>query len=141
MDVEVFIAKSDEEIASCFPAFYELRPHLKSENLLPQIRRQEQQSYQILALRHGDFIKSVAGFRQCEFLAWGKIVYIDDLSTISEARGNGFAGILLDWLIDYAKSNGCEGVHLDSGYSRNDAHRLYLQKGFILSSHHFTLKF
>jgi GNAT superfamily N-acetyltransferase len=141
LEVEVFIASTDEDIISCFPVFKELRPKLEFEALLPQVRRQEVQSYKILALRQNGEIKSVAGFRLCEFLAWGKILYIDDLSTLPSARGNGFAGTLLNWLIEHAKKIGCDAVHLDSGHARHAAHRLYLQKGFRISSHHFALEF
>lgn len=140
LEFEIFIADTDEEINSCFSVFKELRPALVYEDFLPQIRRQEEQSYKVLALRQAGEIKSVAGFRYCEFLAWGKIIYIDDLSTLASARGNGWAEALLNWLIDQAKRAGCNGIHLDSGYARHAAHRLYLQKGFRLSSHHFSLE-
>ncbi|HWV15571.1 MAG TPA: GNAT family N-acetyltransferase [Cellvibrio sp.] len=141
MDTEVFIASSDEDINSAFPAFKELRPALEYDNFLSQVRRQEAQSYNILVLRHQGIIKSAAGFRVCEFLAWGRVLYIDDLTTLQEARGQGFASELLDWLIDHAKSSGCASVHLDSGYARYAAHRVYLQKGFQLNAHHFALAF
>lgn len=137
---EIYIANTDEEINACFPVFKELRPSLIHEAFLPQVRRQEVQSYKILALRQNGEVKSVAGFRYCEFLAWGKVLYIDDLSTLPSARGNGFAGILLNRLIEEAKLNGCKAVHLDSGYARHSAHRLYLQKGFQLNCHHFALE-
>lgn len=139
--MEIFIASSDQEINSSFPVFKELRPNLARDDFLSQVRRQELQFYKILALRHQGVIKSAAGFRFCEFLAFGKIIYIDDLATLQEARGNGFAGALLDWLIDYAKKSGCRGVHLDTGYMRHAAHRVYLAKGFQLSCHHMALEF
>lgn len=141
LDREIFIASTDEEIAASFPAFKELRPGLVCEDFLAQVRRQELQSYRIVALRQQGIIKSAAGFRLCEFLAWGKILYIDDLVTLPEARGNGYAGRLLDWLIDHAKSSGCQGVHLDTGYMRHAAHRVYLAKGFQMNCHHMALAF
>lgn len=141
MEIEIFIASTDEDINLSFPAFKELRPQLNFEEFLPQVRRQESQSYRILALRHRGIIKSAAGFRFCEFLAWGKILYIDDLTTLPNARGNGFAGTLLNWLIEHAKSTGCNGVHLDTGYARHAAHRVYLEKGFQLNCHHMALEF
>ncbi len=136
---ERFVAQSDAEIAACFPAFHALRPHVAEADFLPQVRRQQAQGYQILALRHGGAVQCVAGFREAEFLAWGRIVYIDDLSTLESARGQGFAHAVLDWVIDYARSRGCDAVHLDTGYARHAAHRVYLHKGFQLSSHHMTL--
>lgn len=140
MTTKVFIAETDAEIASCFPAFSLLRPHLKQSEFLPQVRRQQTQSYQILALEHEGMVKSVAGFRVAEFLAWGRVLYIDDLSTLPGETSRGFAGALLDWLVDHAKSRRCQGVHLDTGYTRHAAHRLYLRKGFQLNCHHLALE-
>lgn len=136
---DIFIAESDADIEACFPAFSVLRPHLKHSEFLPQVRRQQTQSYQILALCDDGLVKSIAGFRYGEFLAWGKIIYIDDLATLPEQRSRGFGGALLDWLVAHAKERGCQAVHLDSGHTRFAAHRLYLNKGFQIRSHHFSL--
>lgn len=140
MNANIFIASTDEDINACFPVFSLLRPHVAKEDFLPQVRRQQSQQYQIMALRHEGVIASAVGFRTAEFFAWGKIIYIDDLTTLAEARGNGFANQLLDRVIEYGKATGCKGVHLDSGYTRFAAHRLYLKKGWQLSSHHFALQ-
>lgn len=141
MATEIFIANTDVEIESCFPAFSVLRPHLKQDKFLPQIRRQQTQSYQILALKDAGTVKSVAGFRFAEFLAWGKVIYIDDLSTLPGETSKGYAGTLLDWLVAHAKSHHCQGIHLDTGYTRFAAHRLYLRKGLQLNCHHLALEF
>ena len=140
MATEIFIADADAEIESCFPVFKALRPHLESSMFLPQVRRQQKESYQVLALRHEGMVKSVAGFRFAEFLAWGRVLYIDDLSTLPGNTSRGFAGSLLDWLIDHARSHQCRGVHLDTGYTRHAAHRLYLRKGLQLNCHHLALE-
>ena len=139
MSSEIFIANTDAEIASCFPVFGPLRPHLKESDFLPQVRRQQKETYQILALRHEGKVKSVAGFRYAEFLAWGRLIYIDDLATLPGETGRGYAGALLDWVINHAKERGCDAVHLDTGYARHAAHRLYLNKGFLLNSHHMAV--
>ena len=140
MTTEIFIVDTDSDIEACFPAFKELRPHLLQGEFLPQVRRQQLQGYQILALRHEGIIKSAAGFRFSEFFAWGKILYIDDLTTMATARSNGFADQLMDWLIDHAKVQQCKGLHLDTGYARHNAHRLYLRKKLLLTSHHMSLE-
>ncbi len=137
----IFIANTDAEIESCFPVFSVLRPHLKEEDFVPQVRRQQAQGYRILALEDEGVVKSVAGFRLAEFLAWGKVLYVDDLSTLPGETSKGFAGSLLDWLIDHAKSSGCNGIHLDTGYARHAAHRLYLRKGLQFNCHHLALEF
>ena len=85
-------------------------------------------------------VAAVAGFRLGENLAWGRHLYIDDLSTVSAARVQGHARALLEWLRSEAERLGCLQVHLDSGVgaNRTAAHRLYLNAGYRISSHHFT---
>jgi GNAT superfamily N-acetyltransferase len=132
-------ARTDANIEECFPVFALLRPQLKQEAFLTQVRRQEAQGYHVIMLRSEGKIQSVAGFRLAEFLVWGKVLYIDDLSTLEEARGKGFASLMIDWLVQYARDNQCQSVQLDTGFSRHDAHRLYLKKGFHLHCHHLAL--
>ncbi|MGD8690350.1 MAG: GNAT family N-acetyltransferase, partial [Gammaproteobacteria bacterium] len=47
---------------------------------------------------------------------------------------------LLDWLVGYAASNGCDQLHLDSGTQRKDAHRFYEREGLDMTSLHFCRK-
>jgi GNAT superfamily N-acetyltransferase len=77
-------------------------------------------------------------FRIAEFRAWGKVLYIDDLTTLDSERGKGYAGSVLDWLAAHAKQMQCASLHLDTGYTRHAAHRVYLKKGFELNCHHLA---
>jgi GNAT superfamily N-acetyltransferase len=83
---------------------------------------------------------AVAGFRVGDNLAWSHHLYVDDLSTAPEARHQGHAGALLEWLIEEARRLGCGQLHLDSGVGpeRFDAHRLYHNHGLSIHSHHFA---
>ena len=83
---------------------------------------------------------AVAGFRIGHSLAWGHYLYVDDLSTLAEARRRGHARALLDWLAGEARRLDCDSLHLDSGFGpeRTDAHRLYLNAGLAVSSLHFA---
>lgn len=85
---------------------------------------------------------AAAGFRVLHFLAWGDALYCDDLSTLPEHRGHGYAAALLDWMMDEARRQGCGEFHLDSGVQadRESAHRLYFNKRMRISSYHFSRK-
>ena len=140
MDTIVRLAKNDEEILNCFDVMAELRPHIKREDFVARVRRQQQESgYQIAYASVGD-VKAVAGFRVSECLAWGKFLYVDDLVSHSQERSHGYGGILFDWLVAYAREAGCHEFHLDSGVQRFDAHRFYLRKRMAIEAHHFGLK-
>jgi GNAT superfamily N-acetyltransferase len=83
---------------------------------------------------------AVAGFRLGNNIAWGHFLYVDDLSTLPEARRRGHGRALLEWLLEEAGRQGCDQLHLDSGVGldRADAHRLYLNSGMVISAHHFA---
>jgi GNAT superfamily N-acetyltransferase len=82
---------------------------------------------------------AVVGFRLSTSLSWGRHLYIDDLSTAPSARGQGFAGQLVEWVHNEANRLSCHEVHLDSGVGSNRyaAHRLYLNSGYVINAHHF----
>jgi len=136
----IAFATTDSEISRCFPAVQLLRPHLESTEFVARVRRQRPEGYRLVYLEDGGEIRSVAGFRIQETLAWGRILYVDDLVTADADRSRGYGGQLFDWLVDHARASGCEQLHLDSGVQRYAAHRFYLRKRMEISSHHFSLK-
>jgi GNAT superfamily N-acetyltransferase len=83
---------------------------------------------------------AVAGFRMSDSLAWGRYLYVDDLSTAPDARRQGHAGALLDWIVQEGRRLGCAQLHLDSGTGaeRFNAHRLYHDRGLAIYAHHFA---
>jgi GNAT superfamily N-acetyltransferase len=132
------------ETALAFRAMRELRTSLEDEaEFVQRVNELERpEGYRLVAAFDEDPAEAaaVAGFRVGHSLAWGLHVYVDDLSTLPDARRRGHAGRLLDWVIEEARRLGCDQVHLDSavGPERREAHRLYLNKGFVIAGHHFA---
>lgn len=137
--MNILQATTDDHILACWDVLHALRPHLQQEQFLDLIKTQLREGYHLIFIEKDGRAVSAAGYRYLRKLFDGPIIYIDDLSTLPEARGQGHAGALLDWIIEKARQEGLNGVTLDSGHQRFDAHRLYLNKGFRISSHHFTL--
>ena len=133
-------AISNADIERCFPVMAELRPHLKESEFVDRVRRLEASGYRLIFLENDGTVKSVAGVRVSENLAWGKFLYVDDLVTRDSDGGQGFGGALLDWLFERAKAEGCQQFHLDSGVHRFEAHRFYFKKRMAITCHHFALK-
>lgn len=102
--------------------------------------RQRAEGYRLFAAFDPSEVEAaaVAGFRRSTFLAWGDVLYIDDLSTRERFRGHGYGRSLLQAVAAEAADLGCAAVHLDSGHHRYDAHRLYLNAGYEIRSHHFV---
>ncbi len=136
---EIKHVQSDEEIKGCLDLLKLLRPHLEEDGFVEKVRRQEKEGYKLIYIADDEGVKSVAGYRIANFLAWGRILYMDDLITLPEARGIGFGTHLLKWLKGEAKKNGCDGIHLDTGIERDDAHRLYLNLGMKIDGLHLSM--
>ena len=133
------LAGTDAEILRCFPVIAELRPQLVEAQFVGRVRRQQGESgYRIAFVEEGG-VKSVAGFRIAEFLAWGKALYVDDLVSTAADRSKGHGKLLLDWLVARARAADCAQFHLDSGVQRFEAHRFYLRERMIISAHHFSM--
>lgn len=134
---QIHIATSEKDIQACTEVIGELRPHQLGKNIWEQYQIQKQENYQILYLTVEEKAVAFIGYRIQHMLYSGKTLYIDDLCTLPSFRGKGFASLLLDKVFDIANQNQCDTVSLDSGHHRHAAHRLYLNKGFIIESHHF----
>jgi GNAT superfamily N-acetyltransferase len=73
-------------------------------------------------------------------MAWGKVLYLDDLIALPAQQGRGWGSALLAWLQEQARAWHCDAVHLDTGYQRHAAHKAYLRNGFELNCHHLAWK-
>jgi GNAT superfamily N-acetyltransferase len=122
-----------------YRAMKELRPDLTGPaEFVERVRLQRAEGYRLAGSFDADgAVVSVAGFRTGNCLAWGSFLYIDDLCTLPEARGQGHAAALLKWVDDEASRLGCQQVHLDSATYRHDAHRRYLTSGYVIQAFHF----
>jgi GNAT superfamily N-acetyltransferase len=126
------------DLARCLPALLQLRGHLSRVSCREQILRQQAAGYRLVFLEAGGRVRSVAGYRLLENLAWGKFLYVDDLVTRTDARDRGYGGRLLTWLIGEARRLGCAEFHLDSGVQRHAAHAFYFKHRLHINSYHFA---
>ena len=130
------------QTAIAFEAMRALRTHYDDEaefvRRVDEVQRAE--GYRLLGAFEGDRCLAVVGFREMHTLAWGHVIYVDDLSTHPDGRRRGHGRVLLEWIAEEAKRLGCDQVHLDSGVEANrlDAHRLYLNTGMRITSFHFV---
>ena len=127
-----------------YKAVLELRPNVGPELVftdhIDKVLRPE--GYRLVGffVKEDTYAVAVAGFRVINYLAWGHSMYCDDLSTRFEHRKQGYAGRLIDWMIDEAKRLLLAEFHLDSGLGedRADAHRLYFNKKLRIADFHFS---
>lgn len=143
--MKIGFATTDKEIMNCLEVVQALRPHITDPAaFLEQIKEMTRGGYRLLygsIQENGkETVVAFAGFRELYKLFNGRSIYIDDLSTLPAYRGKGYGSRLLDHIHQLAKEDGRTSVELDSGFHRHDAHRLYLNKGYKLATHHFSFQ-
>lgn len=127
-----------DEVRDLWPLIHLLRPHLTgADELASAWRVQVDDGYRLAFVRGRDGRPAGAvGFRAARTLAWGRHVYVDDLIVDDSSRRQGIGALLLAYVEQEAEALGCSEIHLDTGYERHDAHRLYLRRGYRFRCHH-----
>jgi len=138
--MKISLATDEEQILKCWDVMKILRPHLVENEFVPMVIEMISEGYHLAYIEEDDIAVSAIGYRFQQFLYNGKHCYIDDLATVPGKTGKGFAGKLIDYVVEVCKRKGLTSVTLDSGFNRIDAHRLYLQKRFEIASLHFLKK-
>lgn len=139
-EVKTLDIRNEAAVEGCFRLFVILRPHLTPESFRQRLEVQAEEGYSVVYVEQDGQIVALAGCRVANFMAWGRVFYVDDLIADPERRRTGLGGNLLDWLIAEGKRRNCDEMHLDTGYQRQDAHRLYLRKGMLFAGHHMAIK-
>ncbi|KAA6440179.1 GNAT family N-acetyltransferase [Dyadobacter flavalbus] len=138
----VQIVTNENDILKCRSAIQALRPLLTGDLYMEAVQKTLADNRQIIFIEEADEAVAISVFETGYNLFRGKYIYIDDLSTLPAHRKKGYAGILLDWIMNYAKQENYNEIHLDSGVNeaRTNAHRLYLNKRFQITSMHFVTR-
>jgi GNAT superfamily N-acetyltransferase len=131
-------AESPENVQSCFTLMKLLRPHLQEpEELVARWRRQQREQYHLLVVREDHKAPALAGYRYQENLLHGLHLYVDDLVTSDDARGEGYGSLLLTRLKSEARERGLSRLVLDAAIGNTLGHRFYFRNGFLAQGLHF----
>lgn len=130
--------KGREDYLKAFPVVKQLRNNLDEKTYLSLLEDMRKEGYKMFALYSDETIVAVAGIIMLTNLYYGKHVWVNDLVTDEKQRSKNYGQILLDFISNWAKENGCEVVALSSGLQRTEAHRFYeLKMGFDKTSYVF----
>ena len=133
-------ALTTEDVMKCREVIRDLRPHIPEESYVAIMMKMIGDGYTLLYIEEDGKAVSFAGFVKGYKLHRGNYIYIDDLNTLPAYRKKGHASMLMDHIEAIGREENVNEIHLDSGVQRHDAHRFYLSRKFIISSHHFVLK-
>jgi ribosomal protein S18 acetylase RimI-like enzyme len=137
--MEIKLATEKKDFLKCWEVVKLLRPALDQDRYLTLMLYMLDEGYKMIYIEENGQVVSFCGYRLITMLYRGRSLYIDDLCTLMEYRGKGYARALLDHVFNEAKEEELQSIHLDSGHQRYEAHKLYLNSGFKIRAHHFQL--
>ncbi len=135
--MEIRKASSKEDFTKCWEAMQQLRPRLRLDEYLVMSLYMQDEGYKLIYIEEHDKVLAFCGYRFQTMIHYGRSIYIDDVFTLPKARDQ--ASSLLNYVLQQAKLAGVQSIHLDSSYQHSEAHRLYMNHGFKIESHHFVL--
>jgi GNAT superfamily N-acetyltransferase len=125
------ILETDADVLAAFRLMSVLRDRIKADTFLAEIRRQQRDGYQLIGGFADETLVALAGSRPGHTLSRGEHVFVDDLVTDPDRRGERYGTALLAWIAARAKAAGVPRVYLDS---RLTAKGYYEQVGFTMLS-------
>lgn len=129
--MQIRLLETDADILAAFPLMSVLRDRIKAETFLAEIRRQQRDGYQLIGGFVDGRLVALAGSRPGHTLSRGEHVFVDDLVTDPDRRGDGHGTAMLAWIAARAKAAGVPRIYLDS---RLTAKGFYEQVGFTMLS-------
>lgn len=117
----------------------QLRPHLPVD-YMEKMWRILEKARMALAVE-SDAVVGLAVYRWHENISDGIKFYVDDLVTDEMQRSRGVGHALIEHLEVVARNLGANGIMLDSGTQRTQAHRFYFREGFVIPAFNFKKSF
>ena len=119
--------ETDQEIADAFPLMSALRDRIRAETFVAEIRRQQQDGYELIGGFDEGRLVTLAGIRRSHTLSRGEHLFVDDLVTDESSRGRGYGRETMAWLAAMARTERIPRIYLDS---RLTARGFYERVGF-----------
>jgi len=134
-------AKSEADIRACFHVMRQLRPNLATpEDFLARVALQSGQGYRLLAVWDDGKPLALAGYRRLDNMIHGRFIYVDDLITDADGRGQGLGERLLEALRELGRAENCQQLVLDTALSNSLAQRFYFRSGLLSRGLHFSME-
>lgn len=114
----------------------QLRPHLP-EDYCGRLLQVLAAGARMTLATEVEAVRGIAVWRVLEKTVSGRELYVDDLVTDAHHRSSGVGHALLAACERHARALGCAQLTLDSGTTRQQAHKFYFREGMVITSFHF----
>ena len=128
-------------LARAEPVHRQLRPHLADDYAATMAGIFADGGEMIVAMNSAGDVAGVAVYRCFRNTFSGVRFYVDDLVVDVSQRSSGVGKAMLAWMRQEAARRGANGLQLESGTQRTQAHKFYFREGFVINAFSFKQDF
>jgi GNAT superfamily N-acetyltransferase len=126
-----------EEMLRNFELLHEFYPSITLEEYDKELDLMIPNNYGQVGMYEGDECIGMSGYWIGSKLWCGKYLECDNVVVSSEHRRKGIANKIFEYLREKAEKEGCTMMALDSYTDNFDAHKFFMNEGFVPRGFHF----
>lgn len=129
--------ESVEEMLPSLPIIVQLSPGIKPEDYKSMLENMVPHNYRQVLVLDGEKLVGVSGYWIHTKLYCGKYLEIDNFVIDETYRSKNIGKMVVDWMHEEARTQGCKSMLLDAYVENFKAHKFYYSQGFIARGFHY----
>lgn len=129
-----------EQMVDGYELITQLYPKMTIETYRERLEQMLPNSYGQAIVRDGKKVVGLSGYWLNTRLWSGKYIDLDNVIVDEAYRSKGIGKLLMDHLVEKAKTLGCRIAVLDAYVENRGAHHFYYREGFAIRGFHFVKK-
>lgn len=129
-----------DKILSIIPFLQQLNPKISKSTLEQRLQDMIQSGYECVGVYEHKKIVGISGLWFLTKYYVGKHVEPDNVYILPEYQGKGLGKLIINWIFEYAKSNGCMASELNCYTDNKKGQKFWNQMGYELVAYHYQKK-
>ena len=130
----------NEDIYCIIPLLTILNPNIDNLTLKTRLDEMITQGYRCVGVYDEERLIGISGIWVLTKYYIGKHIEPDNVIIHPDYRGQGIGKILMQWIYDYARQEGCVASELNCYIGNIEAHKFWENKGYTFIAKHFQKK-
>ncbi|MCK8520335.1 GNAT family N-acetyltransferase [Aquimarina sp. D1M17] len=122
------------------PLLKKLNPTIPAKTLSNRLQDMLKMNYECVGVYDGEKLIGISGMWFLTKYYIGKHVEPDNVFVLPEYQGKGIGKLLIEWILDYARSKGCEASELNCYLGNEEGHKFWKSQGYELIAYHYQKK-
>ncbi|MDM5271783.1 GNAT family N-acetyltransferase [Sulfurovum sp. zt1-1] len=131
----------EKNIHSIIPFLKILNDSISDDVLKERLDEMISQGYQCIGIFDDDELIGISGIWIVTKYYIGRLIEPDNVIISPEYQNKNIGHMLMEWIDDYAKTNGCVASEVNCFVHNERAHRFWEKEGYRVIAKHFQKKY